>query len=269
MQVIFTQAAKQNSFTNDDTATLTGTAAVYMSISCTPGLAHHSCLHSKSVLQAAALRMHCKVCLWLSRSHVCITKGVSSPCLDYFNLPVNLPNCSLWIYNLQIHNHNLQEQGCLWLVKMTIIHHLQVVTAHNLMLHYNQMLSNLQHRCQGKGIAEARGLGRAEASPARGHEKQLLAAPGHHCRPDPATLRDSAAPLTNLSLCKAALLTSCYTSLPAHREHTCLGKNPTIWHSALLTTRLGCRTCLGLLCSSSKEVRDLRSLSAGSFTYWG
>lgn len=138
--------------------------------------------------------MHCKACLWLSRSHVCITKGVSLPCLDYFNLPVTLPNCSLWIYNLQIHNHNLQVQSCLWLVKMTIIHHFQAVNTHNLMLHYNQMLSSLEHRCQGKGTAEAQCWGWAKASPAQGHERQLLAAPGPHCRPDPAMLRDTMLP---------------------------------------------------------------------------
>lgn len=70
------------------------------------------------------------------------------------------------------------------------------------MLYYNQILSNLQHRCQGKGAAEACGGAGAGA-------EQLLSAPGSHHSPDPAEPGDDADPLTILMLCKAAVLSSC------------------------------------------------------------
>lgn len=52
------------------------------------------------------------------------------------------------------------------------IQHFRVVTAHNLTLYYNQMLSNLKGRCPGKGAAEAPGGAGAGA-------QQLLLAPLH------------------------------------------------------------------------------------------
>lgn len=70
------------------------------------------------------------------------------------------------------------------------------------MLYYNQMLSDLQRRCQGRGAAAAHGGAGAGA-------EQLLSAPGSRCSPDPAELGDSANPLTILILCKAAFLISC------------------------------------------------------------
>lgn len=82
---------------------------------------------------------------------------------------------------------------------MTIIQHFQVVTAHNPLLYYNQMLSNLKCRCQSKGAAEARGGAGAGAV-------QLPSAPGSRCSPDPAEPGDNADPLTSLILCKAAFL---------------------------------------------------------------
>lgn len=71
------------------------------------------------------------------------------------------------------------------------------------------MLSNLKRRCPGKGAAEAHGGAGAGA-------EQLLSAPGSPHSADPAEQGDDADPLTIPILCKAAFLTSCYISLPAH-----------------------------------------------------
>lgn len=69
------------------------------------------------------------------------------------------------------------------------------------MLYYNQMLSNLKGRCQGKGAAEARGGAGAGA-------EEPLSVPDS-CRPDPAKLGNDADALTILTMCEAALLSSC------------------------------------------------------------
>lgn len=139
------------------------------------------------------------------------------PCLDYFNLPVN--------YLIQA----FEYITCMY---MTItcksrlpvagqddqqIQHFRVVTAHNLMLYYDQMLSNLKRRCQGRGAAQAPGGAGAGA-------QQLLLAP--------AALR--AQPSQGTMLIHLPYEFS--SSSPAkflYRHTLCLGKKPMIWHTAL------------------------------------
>lgn len=97
-------------------------------------------------------------------------KGCALAMLGLPQFTSELPNSSFWIYNLHVYDHNLQEQAaCSW-SRWPTNSTLRVVTAHHLMLYYNQMLSNLKGRCQGEGAAEAPGGAGAGA-------QQLLLAP--------------------------------------------------------------------------------------------
>lgn len=86
---------------------------------------------------------------------------------------------------------------------MTIIQQFQVVIAHHLMLYYNQMLSNLNRRCQGKCTLELRLT--------VGLELGLSSCSWLLLQPRPSQDGADTDPLTVLTLGKAAfLVTFCF-----------------------------------------------------------